>query len=517
MGWLKTVESARACQGVIAALPVANMFAKDTAVNSAWAWLGDMEVDDMLLGLGVAGVFKQTAPLAVGFLVNGAHSVEMDSVSRKLKATPMLKRKRRLLDTFFHGRFYAVLDRYAVGCTGCHTLELSPEELNAIGPTCGFEDELKDWLGCVVDGSMGLAVVNIIISGPLLGRGQEIFTALRNGVLATGPGTPSRKIVFWLYAGTFNLRHSSEADIEELGKLADDFNDAVTVVETTLKSGSWICRPAMPFWGSVCPTAWSVSDAKNNPVGFDVSTDIQSVNVFLERYSLSKKGLTQIFKEAGANELLNELEWDSLVTNLTMMAPTSASMAKLREHLGLSEEALAVAYERTAPFVDQDEGDIPGDLAALKAAARDYAELYAGPDGRFIEAGCQECFPVERPYGGPRLDKRCMLRCMAAGLHQGGPTADFLTVFALLLFATDVEAHDVHIALPQSTRDLFKLEKTGPEGRGQAFTAVCRADLKMDDVTEGALAPLVDAGIAALLNGAAALKAAPGEWGTAHG
>merc|ERR1719215_1581525 len=48
-----------------------------------WAWLGDMEIDDMVLGLGAAGVFHGSPPLAIGFLVNAAHCAEKAKTEEK--------------------------------------------------------------------------------------------------------------------------------------------------------------------------------------------------------------------------------------------------------------------------------------------------------------------------------------------------------------------------------------------------------------------------------------------------
>merc|ERR1712228_591790 len=94
------------------------------------------------------------------------------------------------------------------------------------------------------------------------------------------------------------------------------------------------------------------------------------------------------------------------------------------------------------------------------------------------------------PYSGPRLDKRCILRCTAQGKLQGGPTADLLVAFALLLYgekfgltqgrpsmdgffpdllstccaSTPAVAASVINELPVGTKQLFQLERGSETG-----------------------------------------------------
>eukprot|EP00971_Amphidinium_carterae_P051942 1022439-Amphidinium_carterae.1 len=53
-----------------------------------WAWLGDMELDDTLLGLGAAGVFGKP-PLAIGFVVNAVHCAEKGAGPGSMKVSDM--------------------------------------------------------------------------------------------------------------------------------------------------------------------------------------------------------------------------------------------------------------------------------------------------------------------------------------------------------------------------------------------------------------------------------------------
>eukprot|EP00403_Amphidinium_massartii_P020980 CAMPEP_0178395674 /NCGR_PEP_ID=MMETSP0689_2-20121128/13340_1 /TAXON_ID=160604 /ORGANISM="Amphidinium massartii, Strain CS-259" /LENGTH=491 /DNA_ID=CAMNT_0020016335 /DNA_START=20 /DNA_END=1492 /DNA_ORIENTATION=+ len=488
---------------------------------SQWAWLGDMELDDTLLGLGATGVFGRP-PAAIGFIVNAAHCAEKGKPSG-LKASEMFSEKLAFLQAFFCNSFYPVLDRFPHGGKGRSWVgDLSLEELQGLGEACGLQDELIGWVSRVkeVVKKNSVSVLHLLISGPLVGRGQELCDSLKQAVLA---GTET-KIVFWMYAGSFNLTHSSDADRQHLSQLFKDFSGRVFMLETTLKSGAWLAEPPRPFWGTSCPTAWTTEAAKKNPVAFDVSTDIQSVNMFLEEYSSpapspGSSGLRGVFQgvasggaAAEVSKLLSELEARSLSTNLTkMVQPDSSSMGKVREAIPPSQsdldEAFSVATAAMEQFRSAPQDRSAAELQKFISAASKYAELYRGCDGKFLEAGCTECFPKDKPYSGPRLDKRCILRCMAQGKLQGGPTADVLVLLALLLFRKDydnsppasaeavcwplsmcVGAQAAPVALPQSTLDLF--QKT-PSSAG-VETVELKPTCEMGPATKEALAPLVD-------------------------
>lgn len=234
------------------------------------------------------------------------------------------------------------------------------------------------------------------------------------------------------------------------------------------------------FWGESCPTAWTMEAAKENPAAFDLSTDIQSVNMFFEQYTSQlhqkdphegpQRGLKWIFEhiaedrraEGGpedieVTELLREMEIRSITTNLTrMVPPSSQSMEKVREALTsaqtspVSHGQLQYSYDRAFQALDQlkpqlcDKRDSRGQHSVMSPvhpvdAAREYAQLYCGPSGVFREAGCTEFFPEEPPFCGPRLDKRSILMCMAKGSLQGGPTADVLVLLAMLLFLDQMD------------------------------------------------------------------------------
>jgi len=546
--------------------------------DSQWAWLGDMELDDTLLGLGAAGIFP-TPPLAVGFLVNAAHCAEQSSGdSAVTKASEMYREKRVFLDTFFRGLFFAVLDRYAkAGKSRGWVGDLTAEELARLGVAYGLTDELSEWIERVVDAQP--SVLHLLLSGPLIGRGREVCQALRERLL------DKTQIVFWTYAGSFNLTHSSEEDRQSLRDLFDS-SPRVSMVETTLKSGSWLCDPSRPFWGQACPTAWTLEEAKTNAVGYDMSTDIQSVNMFLEEYSSTtdgapKRGLRWIFQqiaEARGHEaselgvsalgarttsvaqLLQELELRSLTTNLTAMVnPSSGSMGKVREALGAAEQAqLEAAHRKAVELLEALPGRGGGSSSAPGAsvqeatrAAQAYAELYRGQHGDFHEAGCVECFPKDKPYSGPRLDKRCILRCMAQGQLQGGPTADLLVVLALLLHLRSIDpavaaaapsparsaagsAAEVEVppvccsllcasnvlagetsrmgqvplcrSLPSETEALFRLQP-GSATLPYALMTDLVPGTEMNEGAKRALAPLVDAAAIAAVFGARRLQA----------
>lgn len=546
------------------------------AGSSAWAWLGDMELDDTLLGLGAAGIFASSTPLAVGFLVNAAHCAEKGK-DGSLKATAMYHEKRAFLDAFFGGRFFPILDRWhSAGKGRGSTGELTAEDLGTLGKACGLEDELAAWISCVL--SKPPEVLHLVLSGPLLGRGEEVCAALAqllSSPVSAAGGTVERspRIVLWSYAGSFNLAHSSDADKASLKRLLQDNAPNVSSVETTLKSGAWLCEPPQPFWGSLCPTAWSLEQARTNAVGFDISTDIQSVNMFLEEYSSQpsmgpRRGVKWIFEQiaetasktqqgTSAVDLLQELEVRSLETNLTkMVQPSSSSMGKVREALSKeAQESLEVAYKNAATLVEEVRSSFsPDGLRKATAAAQEYAALYSGADGRFLETGCTECFPKDKPYSGPRLDKRCIIRCMAQGKLQGGPTADVLIILALLLHLERLDEEGVEPKIgsgaaraegsgwcgmcsappaaqaargpngpnpcrrvPSSTRDLLQLEQS--KTLAQAFVVVlAAADLGMGEEAKNLLAPLVDEVIDSIVRGAKLLQKAgqSGAWGTSH-
>lgn len=545
--------------------------------SSAWAWLGDMELDDTLLGLGAAGIFASSAPLAVGFLVNAAHCAEK-AQDGSLQASTMYHEKRAFLDAFFGGHFFAILDRYhSAGKVRGSNADLSSHELRSLSKVWGLQDELADWIRCIKRNPP--AVLHLVLSGPLLGRGEEICEALEQmlstPVMSSDGGVKVPRLVLWSYAGSFNLVHSSDSDKQSLKRLLEGRAPQVSSVETTLKSGAWLCDTPRPFWGSSCPTAWTLEAANNNSVGFDISTDIQSVNMFLEEYSGQsatepQRGVKWIFERIAetANatpaqqgtsvvQLLNELEVRSLETNLTnMVQPSSTSMGKVREALSKdAQEGLDAAYRKAADLLESVRtGSNGGSLEEAVAAAQEYAKLYAGAAGRFLEAGCVEFFPKDKPYSGPRLDKRCILRCMAQGKLQGGPTADVLIVLALLLNLERLDADAVEPQrdvgqetsvlcgmgnwcttgitrtampvselnacrrVPASTRNLFQLESS-TAGPTNAFVVVLAApDSGMDQMTKSALAPLVDTAIDAIVRGAKLLQAqAPmPAWGKSH-
>lgn len=535
--------------------------------GSQWAWLCDMELDDTVLGLGAAGIFP-TAPLALGFLVNAAHCASKGTDGAAMHASDMYREKRDFLDVFFAGGFLAILDRYgSAGKARGWAGELGDDELaSGLGKACGLEDELVEWCDRVTKEKP--SVLHLLLSGPLLGRGREICAALGDRVL----DQPEAKVVIWTYAGSFNLLHSSPDDKDSLKQLVDAFSPRVKVVETTLKAGSWLCSPPKPFWGDACPTAWTLEEAKSNPIGFNMSTDIQSLNMFLEEYctqspTQEKRGLRWIFgriaeerqesTEAPAGQahlsvtqLLDQLEDRSLATNLTkMVPPSSSSMSKVRE--ALSESArrhLDGAFQKAKGLLES--GTSLSRTELVKAAA-EYAELYRGEHGDFEDAGCSHCFPPGQPFGGPRLDKRCILRCMAHGKLQGGATADLLVVLALLVHLAELDPSAAVVApsppevseasgsrslattccsplqllwhcgnaggkgspfcqrLPPSTRALFQLE---PSCEGNSKDSVLAAQLapgtEMSDATRAALAPLVDAAAAAIVFGAARIRGA---------
>lgn len=521
--------------------------------ESHWAWLGDMELDDTLLGLGAAGVFPGP-PLAIGFLVNAAHCAEKPAAGQTaLKASAMFQEKLDFLETFFSGSYFAVLDRYAGGkVRGDWVGALSAQELNSLKDACGFEDELPLWVRRVV--AARPATLHLLLSGPLLGRGRELCQALRDQL-------PEARIIFWTYSGSFNLTHTSEEDRESLRELAA--MSRVSMVETTIKSGSWLCEMPRPFWGEACPTAWTLEDAKRNPIGFNMSTDIQSINMFLEEYSSADQGgrglpwiLQQIAQDRGdavqatngknsVAQLLQEMEIRSLTTNLTKMVnPTSSSMSKVREALPLEQQQeLEVHFKRAADLLAAASHDSsPAAAAEANRAAQAYAELYRGRHGDFHEAGSVEYFPKDKPFSGPRLDKRCILRSMAHGKLQGGPTADVLVVLALLLhlhaldpdvlgsvgaavegnqaipvcglipnflncFSSPSVAPACLRNLPQETKALFRL-RPGSDKLPNVLITDLVPGTAMDAETKRALEPLVEATALAAVAGAQRLHAA---------
>ncbi|CAK0790403.1 unnamed protein product [Prorocentrum cordatum] len=593
------------------------------ATSVAWAWLGDMEMDDALLGIGAAGVFQPGPPLAIGFLVNAAHCADQGS---PMGASAMYREKRAFLDALFCGSFHAVLDGYAsAGPARGWVGGLAAEQLSApLGAACGLQDGLQGFLGSLAAASP--QQLHLLISGPLLGRGREIFQGLAESLLAEeGVAQGRPRVILWMYAGSFNLAHSSEEDRLALRRFAEEHASTVTVVETTLKSGAWLCHPSAPFWGDSCPTAWSVEAAQANPIGFDISTDIQSVNIFLEGYSSQQPGtssgrglrwlfgrLAQDAADEGAapenlRRLQQELEARSLVTNLMKMVnPDSSSfrggensmdiytfevprgflgsalgppwrrlrrpswcaprspgrgpitdsqeiradlrtfmfmqlllllyMGKVREAIAVSQGELEKSFGRAKELAEGLTCTAPSAeaLEAATVAAQAYAELYRGALGDFVEAGCAEFFPPEKPYSGPRLDKRCILRCMARGQLQGGPTADLLVLLALLLHAGSVGGSGAGAdqgkdeactmwsvlgaclpssrtqqggarPLPAATADLFVLRPGSASS--SAWTAVLRPGTAMDGALKRNLAPLVDRAIDAMVLGAALLRA----------
>lgn len=523
------------------------------ATSVAWAWLGDMEMDDALLGIGAAGVFQPGPPLAIGFLVNAAHCADQGS---PMGASAMYREKRAFLDALFCGSFHAVLDGYAsAGPARGWVGGLAAEQLSApLGAACGLQDGLQGFLGSLAAASP--QQLHLLISGPLLGRGREIFQGLAESLLAEeGVAQGRPRVILWMYAGSFNLAHSSEEDRLALRRFAEEHASTVTVVETTLKSGAWLCHPSAPFWGDSCPTAWSVEAAQANPIGFDISTDIQSVNIFLEGYSSQQPGtssgrglrwlfgrLAQDAADEGAapenlRRLQQELEARSLVTNLMKMVnPDSSSLGKVREAIAVSQGELEKSFGRAKELAEGLTCTAPSAeaLEAATVAAQAYAELYRGALGDFVEAGCAEFFPPEKPYSGPRLDKRCILRCMARGQLQGGPTADLLVLLALLLHAGSVGGSGAGAdqgkdeactmwsvlgaclpssrtqqggarPLPAATADLFVLRPGSASS--SAWTAVLRPGTAMDGALKRNLAPLVDRAIDAMVLGAALLRA----------
>eukprot|EP00971_Amphidinium_carterae_P322389 6407418-Amphidinium_carterae.4 len=108
--------------------------------------------------------------------------------------------------------------------------------------------------------------------------------------------------------------------------------------------------PPKPMWGNSCPTAWSKADAKRNAVAFDVSTDIQSVNMFLEEYcSASVKaagnaGLRGIFRNIAdssysteVTKLLADLEGATGKLSIQIRDFPSFYKTSLRERAGLRQ------------------------------------------------------------------------------------------------------------------------------------------------------------------------------------
>lgn len=524
-----------------------------TETEAAWAWLGDMELDDVLLGLGAASILPGSSPLAIGFLVNAFHCAEKGPST--LTASEMYHEKRTFLDTFFGSTFFAVLDRYdsagpkSRGWVG----SLTAEQLGSLEDACGLTDEFQAWMDRVA--SARPKMLHLLISGPLLGRGEELCKALGERILSPRADGVLPEVVIWTYAGSFNLAHSSEQDFNCLKNLVANFSPRVSVVETTLKSGAWVGEPRM-FWNTACPTAWTVEDAKRNPVGFNMSTDIQGANSFFESYSSQlagepRRGLKWIFEkiatgrmESGSPEgaevvlkLLRELEVRSLTTNLTkMVGPDSSSMAKSREALsqsgGANAQQLEETYKRAVGLVTalrDVSGNNQSAAAASVDAAKEYAQLYSGSTGEFLEIGCTEYFPKGMPFCGPRLDKRSMIRCMAQGVLQGGPLADVLVLLALLLHLERLDPRATsHRAsakstpgesVPAETRKLFRLEESSLEGcPPRCFSTDLAPGIEMGEQTRAGLAPLIDAAITAVISGAGRLHmaASAAPWGTRH-
>lgn len=437
-------------------------------------------------------------------------------------------------------------------------------------------------------------MLHLVISGPMLGRGEEFCRLFRERVLDAS-GDPTF-VVFWMYAGSFNLMHSSDKDLRCLRELVNQYAPRTRVVETSLKSGAWMgkAKDACIFWGLAFPSAWNVEQAKGNPMGFDVSTDIQSINMFLRSFSSQPgRGLKWIFQKIAEariedgpkacskadhiQKLLRDMEMRNLMTNLTItVPPTASSLAKVREALFASSTVAAGVGEAdesvTAARLDDrhrralaavDEVSKPGpeacaDSLVAKAldAAQDYAKLYQGNQGRFLEAGCTEYFPKEKPTNGPRLDKRSILRSMAQKELHGGPTADVLVLFLLILFREEME-RQVAVAveawtpedaeppvanalsqfsnvtstatvlrptfrglpaahLPEATRKLFQLVKNH-RIKG-SFYADLAQDVEMSEATKAALIPLVDAAVDSILVGARLLHTASTDpsWGRSH-
>jgi len=502
-------------------------------------------MDDTLLGLAAAGIFD-LPPVAIGFLVNSAHCAEKRD--GKVALSAMYKEKLVFLDTFFGGSFFPICDRFEREKT-------SADDLVKLVKLCGFGDALAGWCDAVA--SSKPAVLHLLVSGPLLGRGQELCSSLMK--------LGQTKFVIWMYAGSFNLRHSSPGDLEALRRLVDGPLD-VTVIETTLKPSSWICQPPFPFWRDACPTAWTMEQAGENPASFDVSCNIQGSNLFFEALSSAagtgvKKGLRWIFqsivegchKESGTEaqaveRLLRELEARSLVTDLTQMVPpNSSSMAKVREALPVSQEDLDEAYTRAKVVADDIakagfEHTSAESLNSLTEAARAYADLYKGSRGNFCEAGCSEYFPPGKPCNGPRLDKRGILTSMSSGKLQGGPLADILIAMALLLHLPSVDPQlsqrrvnassdgwwpltccsgngqqgftVAQSHLPDATVVLFSLQKSTECER--VLSSCFEASVKMTAGTTSALSPLVDATIASIVRGGIMLlrQSSSAPWGT---
>mmetsp|Transcript_54214 Transcript_54214/g.117182 ORF Transcript_54214/g.117182 Transcript_54214/m.117182 type:complete len:528 (-) Transcript_54214:98-1681(-) len=510
-------------------MAVADSFTRDLA----WAWLGDMELDDVLLGLSAAGIFGRP-PAAIGFLANAAHCVDRAKDGPGLRASQMYHEKRAFMDAFFGGVFFAILDRLASAEGREWVSELDAAQLAGLGPACGMEDDVDGFLETLA--LVQAPVLHLLVSGPFLGRGKEIFDGLAKQLRAVGSGRPEQRLVIWMYAGRFNLTHSSDLDVSSLRDLVEKLSPRVQVVETTLKAKNWLCDPPRPFWGTSCPTAWTMDEARANMVGFDMSTDIQSINMFLENYSSAQEGsdrgraLRWLFENIAAQEqaenpgtsslakeLLNDLEIRSLVTNLTkMVPPKSSSMAKVREALTVSQAELEESYARANALLEKDGrpaylGMEPEQKQRLLEAAQGYAQLYSG-SGHFLEAGCSEFFPPAKPFSGPRLDKRSILRCMARGELQGGATADLLVSLALVLHLDSLDSAASAAAstlgwgrLPPATRELFRLEPS--TGSREIFSAGLTPDITMNKATKASLAPLVDAVVDAALRGSRLLRA----------
>merc|ERR1719231_1761606 len=110
-----------------------------------------------------------------------------------------------------------------------------------------------------------------------------------------------------------------------------------------------------------------------------------------------------------------------------MVQQDCGPLIRVREKLN-NEDEIKSKYEKAMEVASHGTSR----LDDLIEAAKDYVNTWKG-EGDFLESGCVEFFPPGKPTNGPRLDKRSILRAIANGTVQGGPTADTLIIAALVL------------------------------------------------------------------------------------
>jgi hypothetical protein len=493
--------------------------------GSVWAWLGDMEMDDTVLGLGATGVFG-SPPVALGFLINFAHCAKKDKDTGKITFNGLLREKRRFLEYFFGGKegvndkkepgggegfFFPIFDNHK---RKCDNQPITAEDLQEFKDRChiGSECCIRDF--CEAIARHRAKVVHLLLSGPLLDNGKELQACLEEMVLPF-----CERMILWSYAGSFNITNSSADDKAAIKGLLEN-NPKMQMIETTLKPSSWVCKPAYPFWSSACPVSWTEEEAKKNPVGYNMSCDVQGVNQLLELASWEtadggkvEPNLPWLFGhiadglDGGARDRMHkfaaESHFHALDTNLKkMVQPDAGPLVNVRDMLPATQEEINETWQKAIDVAKAGAGSPTESLPELVEAAKRYVELYRGDDD-FLETGLVNYLPPGKPTNGPRLDKRSILRAIAKGSVQGGATADTLVILVLLLQLDKVDPSLPKISkpLPQETMELFQAQQCSEV---ENCCSVCLSPKiqHMDAAVLHALRALLEEMIAAIIRGA---------------